>query len=147
MTTKLTLNRLVAEFWSLLSESCPNFEGFPIARRNKPQIPMSTKYPPIRAKKSRRKINWAMQNAPQSSHRGVAAMTSRVIDQVSSMSSLSSNYSKPNEKRCRSCWRDDIHIPVEFPPLIVGFLTVATLGLFLLVKPSRCICCGTKRVF
>ncbi len=50
-------------------------------------------------------------------------------------------------KRCRSCWRDDIHKPARFGPFVFGFLLVATLGLILFVRPSRCVCCGTMRVF
>lgn len=64
------------------------------------------------------------------------------------MSSMSTDLRKPrSEKRCRSCFRDDIHIPVQYPAVIQGFLTVMTFGLFLLLKPSRCVCCGTKRYF
>ena len=50
-------------------------------------------------------------------------------------------------KKCRSCWRDDIHKPARFSPFVFGFLLIATLGLVLVIRPSRCVCCGTMRVF
>ncbi|MFK7765954.1 MAG: hypothetical protein AB8B55_01845 [Mariniblastus sp.] len=50
-------------------------------------------------------------------------------------------------KACRSCWRDDIHIAVPFRPFALGFLLIVTLGLILVIRPSRCICCGTIRIF
>lgn len=50
-------------------------------------------------------------------------------------------------KRCRSCWRDDLHIAVRFSPFVFGFLLVISFGLILLIRPSRCVCCGTMRVF
>jgi len=50
-------------------------------------------------------------------------------------------------KRCRSCFRDDIHFEVEFSPFLRGFLIAATFGLILIMRPSRCVCCGTLRVF
>ncbi|QEG23148.1 hypothetical protein MFFC18_30430 [Mariniblastus fucicola] len=52
-----------------------------------------------------------------------------------------------SEKHCRSCFRSDIHVPVKFPAFVHGFLTVMSFGLFLVVKPTRCVCCGTKRIF
>ena len=50
-------------------------------------------------------------------------------------------------KHCRSCWREDIHHNVPIPPFALGFLTVMTLGLILLIRPSRCVCCGRMRLF
>lgn len=48
-------------------------------------------------------------------------------------------------KHCRSCWREDIHVPVSIPPFALGFLLVFTLGLVLFLRPSRCVCCGKIR--
>ena len=36
---------------------------------------------------------------------------------------------------------------VPLPPFALGFLMVATFGLVLFVRPSRCVCCGKLRVF
>ena len=49
-------------------------------------------------------------------------------------------------KRCKSCWRDDFHEDVKMPMFVFGFLLVVTFGLFLLFRPSRCVCCGTMRI-
>jgi hypothetical protein len=49
-------------------------------------------------------------------------------------------------KRCRSCWRDDIHYNVSIPPFLLGMLLVVTLGGAMFFKPSRCVCCGTMRL-
>lgn len=51
------------------------------------------------------------------------------------------------KKYCRQCWREDFHFEVIDSPVVFGFLLVATFGLFLLVRPTRCTCCGTMRVF
>lgn len=53
---------------------------------------------------------------------------------------------KDSVKHCRSCWRKDIHKPAQFSPFVFGFLTMVTLGLFLVFRPTRCVCCGTMRV-
>lgn len=50
-------------------------------------------------------------------------------------------------RHCRSCWRNDIHHPVLMSPTMLGFLIVATLGLIILTRPSRCTCCGNLRIF
>lgn len=50
-------------------------------------------------------------------------------------------------KYCSSCWREDIHKPARFSPFVFGFLLIATLGLVLVVRPKRCVCCGHMRVF
>ena len=50
------------------------------------------------------------------------------------------------KKYCRSCWRKDFHFRVAFPPIVYGFLLVATCGLILVIRPSRCVCCGTMRI-
>jgi hypothetical protein len=63
------------------------------------------------------------------------------------MASISTNSKTHTQKHCRSCWRQDIHLPVPISPIIVGFLTVASFGLFLLFRPTHCVCCGTKRFF
>ncbi len=49
-------------------------------------------------------------------------------------------------KRCRSCWRNDIHYNVSIPPFLLGVLLVVTFGLVFLLRPSRCVCCGTMRL-
>jgi predicted Zn-ribbon and HTH transcriptional regulator len=49
-------------------------------------------------------------------------------------------------KHCRSCWRDDFHEDVKMPMFLFGFLVVVTFGIILLVRPSRCVCCGTMRI-
>lgn len=51
-----------------------------------------------------------------------------------------------SKKYCRSCWREDLHMRINYSPLLLGFLMVVTCGLVLLVKPSRCVCCGTVRI-
>jgi hypothetical protein len=53
---------------------------------------------------------------------------------------------RQNVKRCRSCWRDEVHVPIKLSPILFGFLFVVTLGLILTFRPSRCTCCGTKRM-
>jgi ABC-type molybdate transport system permease subunit len=64
------------------------------------------------------------------------------------MSSIPTDLAKSRlVKHCKSCWRPDIHVPVKFPPVVHGFLTVITFGLILIIRPSRCVCCGTKRIF
>lgn len=50
-------------------------------------------------------------------------------------------------KHCRSCWREDIHKPARLQPFVFGFLLIATLGLVVFLRPSRCVCCGTMRIF
>lgn len=50
------------------------------------------------------------------------------------------------KKYCRQCWREDLHYRVNYSPVVFGFLIVATLGLVLLIRPSRCVCCGTMRI-
>lgn len=55
--------------------------------------------------------------------------------------------SSKSVKHCRSCWREDIHVPVPIPAFLLGFLTVMTLGLALFARPSRCVCCGKHRIF
>jgi len=50
------------------------------------------------------------------------------------------------EKYCRSCWRKDLHFRVSYSPIVFGFLLVATCGLILIIRPSRCVCCGTMRI-
>ena len=49
-------------------------------------------------------------------------------------------------KHCKSCWRDDYHEVVQLPVFVFGFLLIVTFGLILVVKPYRCVCCGTTRV-
>jgi hypothetical protein len=51
-----------------------------------------------------------------------------------------------NVKRCRSCFRDDVHVKVAYPPFVFGFLLIVSCGMILLLRPSRCVCCGTMRV-
>ena len=50
------------------------------------------------------------------------------------------------QKYCRQCWRKDLHYRVSYPPIIYGFLLIATCGLILVIRPSRCVCCGTMRI-
>jgi len=50
------------------------------------------------------------------------------------------------KKYCRQCWREDFHFRVNYSPIVFGFLIVATCGLILLIRPSRCVCCGTMRI-
>ena len=49
-------------------------------------------------------------------------------------------------KHCRQCFRDDYHSPlkVNFPTLVI--LVFCTLGLYLVLRPSSCKTCGTKRI-
>jgi len=49
-------------------------------------------------------------------------------------------------KRCRSCWRNDLHYDVSIPPFLLGVLLVITFGAALFLRPSRCVCCGTMRL-
>ncbi len=54
-----------------------------------------------------------------------------------------------NEKKmlfCKQCFRKDIHNHVHYPGVAKAFLVVASLGLFLLFRPKRCVCCGTVRI-
>lgn len=51
------------------------------------------------------------------------------------------------KKYCRSCWRDDFHVEVISSSVVYGFLVFATFGLVLLARPTRCVCCGTIRIF
>ena len=50
------------------------------------------------------------------------------------------------KKYCRQCWRKDFHFRVAYSPILYGFLLVATCGLILVIRPSRCVCCGTMRI-
>jgi hypothetical protein len=50
------------------------------------------------------------------------------------------------KKYCRQCWRHDVHVPIAIPSVVVGFTVIATFGLVLFFRPSRCVCCGTVRV-
>ena len=50
------------------------------------------------------------------------------------------------KKYCRQCWREDFHYRITYSPIVFGFLIVATGGLVLLIRPSRCVCCGTMRI-
>ncbi len=60
--------------------------------------------------------------------------------------SFESTTTLKQKKYCRQCWRDDLHFRVNYPPIVFGFLIIATCGLVLLVRPSRCVCCGTMRI-
>ena len=50
------------------------------------------------------------------------------------------------KKYCKQCWRKDFHFRTNYSPVVMGFLIVATCGLALLIRPSRCVCCGTMRI-
>ncbi len=51
-------------------------------------------------------------------------------------------------KYCRSCWRKDLHQSIwQLPKWARRILNFATLGLIRKIEPSRCVCCGTVRVF
>jgi len=50
------------------------------------------------------------------------------------------------KKYCRQCWREDFHFRASYSPIVFGFLIVATCGLILVIRPSRCVCCGTMRI-
>jgi len=49
-------------------------------------------------------------------------------------------------KHCKNCWREDIHKPARFSPIVYGGLVVLSFGLILALRPTRCVCCGTMRV-
>ena len=49
-------------------------------------------------------------------------------------------------KHCKSCWREDVHKPARFNPIVYGGLFVLSFGLIVALNPSRCVCCGTMRV-
>jgi len=76
-----------------------------------------------------------------------AVFLSQQSARIEEMSSITSDLKSRSIKHCRSCFRSDIHIPCAQPPILYGFLIVFTLGLILLYRPSRCVCCGTKRHF
>ena len=60
--------------------------------------------------------------------------------------SLETTRTLKQQKYCRQCWRKDFHFRVSYPPIVFGFLVVATCGLALVIRPSRCVCCGTMRI-
>jgi len=59
---------------------------------------------------------------------------------------FSSTTTLKRKKYCRQCWRDDFHYRVNYSPVVLGFLVIVTCGLVLLIRPSRCVCCGTMRI-
>lgn len=55
---------------------------------------------------------------------------------------------KVGYKYCRSCWRKDQHESVwRMRPRVRRLVVILTLGLIKRIEPSRCVCCGTLRIF
>lgn len=47
---------------------------------------------------------------------------------------------------CSSCWRDEGHIPLVKSVPVIIFLTILTLGTYLLFRTYKCRLCGNERM-
>ena len=53
--------------------------------------------------------------------------------------------SKQKTKYCASCWRYEPHRPLKADPILIGAVSVLSLGVALLLWPYRCTTCGSVR--
>ena len=53
---------------------------------------------------------------------------------------------RPQKRYCKQCCREDVHKPVDCPIVPKMIFAVISLGLVVFFWPTKCTCCGTKRI-